>query len=439
MVAETAQSWLLTYALHSTILLGGVWLLCLCFRSLPVALQEALWRTALLGGLLTATLHVAFGFEAFGARMEIAASAPPPAAEAPLADTALPEEEFVRPLEPAPVDAAASTVLPTPPARPNRLAALIAALWTLGALFALFRFARTRRTLHARLARRTPVASGPLRAALDRLSARTGVRGRIRLSRAGGLGSPVALGFGRREICIPDRAASELSPAHQEVMLAHELAHHLRRDPLWLAAGRWIEALFFFQPLNVLAGRRLRETAELLCDAWAAEATGRRRALAECLTVVAEWVLDQRSALPLPAMAQRGAALNRRVRTLLEDEGGDRAVRRSARYGVVALPLLAVTLLAPAVGRTAATEAVRPSMEAHRPLSGLAASAAALDEEMAALRAEMDALTALLTRADSHEPLLARGAGVLKRRIAALDADRTALQNRIRLHLEATR
>ena len=39
-------------------------------------------------------------------------------------------------------------------------------------------------------------------------------------------------------------------------MLAHEIAHLVRRDPQWLVLARAIEMVFFFQPLNRLARRR---------------------------------------------------------------------------------------------------------------------------------------------------------------------------------------
>ncbi len=45
--------WLATYALHSTLLLLSAWWLAHVF---PAA-RERLWRLALFGGLLTASLH----------------------------------------------------------------------------------------------------------------------------------------------------------------------------------------------------------------------------------------------------------------------------------------------------------------------------------------------------------------------------------------------
>jgi hypothetical protein len=56
-----ALRWVLTYALHSTILIAAVWLAGPWVRRLSLPTQEALWKAALLGGVLTASLHLGVG------------------------------------------------------------------------------------------------------------------------------------------------------------------------------------------------------------------------------------------------------------------------------------------------------------------------------------------------------------------------------------------
>ena len=51
--------WLLSYAAHSTLLLGAAWLLASRTRSHLV--REALWKTALFGAFFTATAQTALG------------------------------------------------------------------------------------------------------------------------------------------------------------------------------------------------------------------------------------------------------------------------------------------------------------------------------------------------------------------------------------------
>ena len=65
-LAATATSWLLTYAVHSTLLLGGAWLVSRRLGGRRLAVQETLWKLALVGGLATATLQLGLGVRPLG-------------------------------------------------------------------------------------------------------------------------------------------------------------------------------------------------------------------------------------------------------------------------------------------------------------------------------------------------------------------------------------
>ena len=56
-----AAAWLLTYALHSTLLLGAAALLARRVRG--EAWRETLWKAALVGGIVTATAHTQSGYD----------------------------------------------------------------------------------------------------------------------------------------------------------------------------------------------------------------------------------------------------------------------------------------------------------------------------------------------------------------------------------------
>src|SRR4051812_5303966 len=53
-ISSTALAWLLTYAIHSSVLLSLAWLLVRARRWSPGA-SELLWKSAMLGGILTAS------------------------------------------------------------------------------------------------------------------------------------------------------------------------------------------------------------------------------------------------------------------------------------------------------------------------------------------------------------------------------------------------
>jgi beta-lactamase regulating signal transducer with metallopeptidase domain len=341
-------SFLLTYLLHSTILLGGAWLVGRFVR-LSEAARHALWQVALVGGVLTAALQIVMPREPLAGQIRLPVSRVEQTSKARMVVVAPPSEErTVTVIAPAsratsqPVEPVffARSVSPSmvvgPWSRPLFL------VWAIGAGLALLwlaiAYSRTTRALGERVDITDSTLADPLRA----LVRRAGVQRRVRLSWSARLVSPVALPGG--EICLPRRALVTLEPAAVESMLAHELAHVVRRDPEWLVAAHVIGALFFFQPLNRLALRRLRETAEFLSDDWAIERTGAPVVLAKCLASVAEWLTAPAQLAPAISMVERqGSPLTRRVRRILygAQRGVDPDGLRALVLGSVALLVLA--------------------------------------------------------------------------------------------------
>ena len=324
-IVEAVAAWLLTYGIHSTLLFA---LAAAVSRFLPLPSREALWKTALVGGLLTATLQSALAWQPVGGSWsveQVAASIPaldssswnpqaaaiaalaaqaPPAAS-PLPSPAGPAELAAFVQDSAPAEA--SAVWP----------GIAVAFWILVGLLGSVALAISYRRFIGRLADRQEVTAGTAAELLEALRDRRRIRSAVPLFRSEGIGIPIAHGVVRGKICIPGRAL-ELPAEEQESLLAHELAHIARRDPLWLLIGRTLERLFFFQPLHRLARRRLQEIAEFRCDDWASEATGRPLSLARCLTEVAGWKASDLRGLPATAMAVRESGLKRRVRRLLQ-------------------------------------------------------------------------------------------------------------------------
>jgi len=450
MQTDLLRDWLLTYLVHSTLLLAGVWVVVGLLRRLPVVQQETLWRTALLGGLVTASAQVALGYESWSGRVEVPRALHTVSAPAPLDDLRL-EQPLTEDAHIETGAAARTPIVVTPPphaaADAERAslpwAALLATVWGAGVLAIALRRRRSRRRLARHIEHRVAIECGPLRDTLDRLRAQAGLTRPIRLSQAAGIGSPIALGTRRPEIVVPARAADELEPQQQEAMLAHELAHHVRRDPLWLAATHWIGGLLFLQPLNLLAGRRLRDTAELLADAWAVEQTGRTRELAECLTVVARWMVRGARPVPASAMAQLGSILERRVERLLRDEP-PRSVRpRRGRWALAVLPLALVAVLAPAV-TTGAASAQLPSIETTAPERPLPTgdgkeALRLLDAEVGLLEAEMRPLLSLLDELQDAPAALSAGVQRIRGRLVALQRQRDALAQAASASMEKNR
>src|SRR2546427_7762529 len=72
--SELVAAWLLTYALHSTLLLALAWALTQRLVRAPT-LRDLIWKTALLGGLASATVQTLAGIEPLAGSVAIAATA----------------------------------------------------------------------------------------------------------------------------------------------------------------------------------------------------------------------------------------------------------------------------------------------------------------------------------------------------------------------------
>jgi HEAT repeat protein len=198
----------------------------------------------------------------------------------------------------------------------------------------------------------------------------------VRLTSSATISSPVALGLG--EICVPDAALTDLDADQQRGLLAHELAHLARRDPLWLDCASIIERVFFFQPLNRLARRELQNAAEYLCDDWAAARTGSGVPLAKCLARVAEWIQASPLGVPVAGMAEQRSLLVARIARLIGRRAAESPAPKLALAGAALVLLGAVVAAAPGVQGTPVVTGAAPqsgSAESRRPVSGEPAGA----------------------------------------------------------------
>ena len=288
-------AFLATYGIHSTLLLGLAWLATRVLDR-PAA-AERVWRAALLLSLgspwLTGLIYHGWGHRPIVLALD----------------------------QPGAMLSAAGLGIPWP--------ALVLALWLGVASAGVLRLLRSHRLLLRRAGGRPLPAMGT---------------SRIRVTASPALEVPLVL---RGQICLPERALFELSPAELRAVIAHEAAHLERHDQVW----RWLAALttriFFFQPLNRIATARLRELSECLCDDRAVAVTGSGRALASALATVAGWLRPGQPVLA-PTMANTDSLTLRRVRRLLSPVASPRPrMQRLACGAAVALLFGAITGFAP--------------------------------------------------------------------------------------------
>jgi beta-lactamase regulating signal transducer with metallopeptidase domain len=355
--AGQAVAWMLTYLLHSTLLLGFAWLASKPLSRWSVAAEEMVWKLALVGALFTASLQLAAGWQPLAGQWRLA--------DLGATSVTMPSESIGAGLVPARVGEIPILMIqsssvrakienrPALPAAPSRslpsAASLALSAWALCALVLLAAFGRSYLRLSHRLRSRPRVVGGDLHGQLRTLAAKAGLGDAVRLSCSCRVPVPLALGFREPEICVPPRALLGLTEEQQEGMLAHELAHLARRDPFWLVLGQGLACVLFFQPLNWVARRRLREISEMLSDEWAVARTGRPLSLAGCLAEVAGWSVGVPS-LPVPGMADRPSSLGRRIRRLLDESRlPESPARRTWLAAAMGVLLIAVAAAAPAV------------------------------------------------------------------------------------------
>jgi len=377
MHSESIVAWLLTFALHASVLLTLAWIVDGGALSARPAWRELLWRTALFGGLLTASvqtsldLHTTARFALpvvqLGASTRVAATSEETANLPPAAKQAHDQRgKHAAPaavLEQTPLQAARVTPASEPAASTSRFAGIswqiaLLAAWLAGSLLALFRLFATWWRLEGALQQAEPLHDATIATDAAALALQAGVRV-PRLAVLDELASPFAA-RGRR-IVLPRWACELLDREQLRAMLAHETAHLARHDAAWKFAIAVCRALLWFLPLAGIARRRLDEAAELACDAWAARHLGDGRSLAECLAECAERRLHGFESWLAPAMAQRDSPLLQRIDHLI---GGTpmNTTLSHLRAGSAALLALALAIvLLPGFGAQAQAQPAPPS------------------------------------------------------------------------------
>jgi type II secretory pathway component GspD/PulD (secretin) len=184
-----------------------------------------------------------------------------------------------------------------------------------------------------------------------RLARRLGLSRRVRLVECSRLAGPVAFGVLHPTVGLPPDFWTAHTESEQEAMLAHELAHLARQDPLWHTAADVVAACLWWHPMVWWGRRQLRAASESAADEASLVVENGPTLLAGCLVALASR-LKQRGVLGLLGMAGFRSDLGRRVERLLGLVPGapGREVGRGRRWWVAAgmSAALGLALFAPA-------------------------------------------------------------------------------------------
>ncbi|MGE3173025.1 MAG: M56 family metallopeptidase [Planctomycetota bacterium] len=172
--------------------------------------------------------------------------------------------------------------------------------------------------------------------------------------------SPFVWAFGRPRIVGSSAALAALPAPARAAVLAHELAHLRRRDHLWLWLEVALTAVWFWHPLFWFLRARMREQAELACDAWALWAVpGARLRYARALVDALETVPTTPA---VPVLAARPGArrlFERRLSMILQNP----VPCRASRWAVPGVLALGLGLCVTPVQAQGQGESERPKVE----------------------------------------------------------------------------
>jgi len=140
--------------------------------------------------------------------------------------------------------------------------------------------------------------------------------------------SPMAVGFRRPAVIVPETLLNEFTPEELDHVLLHELAHIARYDDWTNLFARLIGALLPIHPVAVWLIRNIEQEREAACDDWVVANTGEARPYAASLTRLFELCSARRRQLLATGMAGRASHLGERIEALLRS-GRDFAPRVS--------------------------------------------------------------------------------------------------------------
>jgi TonB family protein len=183
-------------------------------------------------------------------------------------------------------------------------------LWLSGALFLLVRAAlswwRARRVVTRGFEPLVERLEAPAR----RLAVQLGAKS-VRFRVSARVASALMFGWLKPIIVLPAAALGRLTEAEIEALLAHELAHVVRRDFLANLLQTIAECVLFYHPLVWWVSARMREERELCCDDFAVAVCRDEVLYSKALLRLEELRME-------PALAATGGRLSLRIRRLLD-------------------------------------------------------------------------------------------------------------------------
>jgi uncharacterized protein (TIGR03435 family) len=157
--------------------------------------------------------------------------------------------------------------------------------------------------------------------------------------------SPMAVGFLRPAVILPESLPDELEQVEMEHVLLHEAAHIARYDDWTNLAVRLLGAALALHPVALWILRQIEREREMACDDWVVARTGSARPYAASLARISEMQWSRRKDFPGLKLASGllggGSRVGDRIKMLLKRGRKFSAQVSRARLGASAVMLLA--------------------------------------------------------------------------------------------------
>ncbi len=244
---------------------------------------------------------------------------------------------------------------------------LVVNFWFFGAILFLFRlFAQLTEVRNLRK-NSHPFENLEIQTLTDRLVNSLGIRRKIEIRTTERAHSPVTFGVLTPVILLPAALIFQLSPAHLEAVIAHELAHVKRNDYLSNLLLSTLEVLFFFHPCYWWMSQTVKELRESAADELALKAGISSKDLANALAEVLQFASQHPPELSLAAGKKRNPTLLRIKRML------GYPTENYPQTPLISIPMVLTLLLCAGLVASAPQDPapMRASFEQNSELSGL--------------------------------------------------------------------
>lgn len=151
---------------------------------------------------------------------------------------------------------------------------------------------------------------------------------------------PLVVGYLKPLVLLPASLAAGMPPELLEAVIAHELAHVRRFDPLVNLVQRIVETLLFYHPALWWLSSRVRAEREICCDEMAVQHTGDPLVYASALERAGRMRLETARPVPALGLLDGRKPLLARIRLILGAGQAERKPASSWPAGLLAMSMV---------------------------------------------------------------------------------------------------